>query len=60
MRKGKTLTGIERVIAMDLGRRKTIIANFLKGPDEYGTKEHTVPPKKISVDLGWRIRRLIS
>ena len=71
MSKVKTLTGIERkrilellkqnlslrVIVSSIGRDKTVIANFLKDPDAYGTRKHTGRPKKISLVLGRRIWR---
>ena len=70
MGKGKTLTGIERgrilsvlkenlsqsVIAIEIGRSKTVIANFLKCSDAYVTKNHTGRPKKISHAFGRWIR----
>ena len=71
MGKGKTVTGIECgwilelhrpnlsqcVIASEIGRSKTVIANFIKDPGAYGTKKHTERPKKILLALGRRIRR---
>ena len=61
------MTGIEHevilelhilcVIASDIGRSRIVIANFLKDPDEYGAKNHTNWPKKITLVLGRRIRR---
>lgn len=71
MGNGKTLAGIERgwiielhkqnlsqrVIAIEIGRSKTEIENFLKYHNPYGTKKHAGWPKKISLALCKRIRR---
>ena len=62
MCKSKTVAGIERgmiwqlymknlsqrVITSEICRSTTEKANFLKDPDEYGTKKHTGRPEKIS------------
>ena len=47
----------QRVIASEIRRSKTVVVNFLKDPDAYGTKKHIGTPKKISLSLGRRIRR---
>ena len=71
MGKSKTSTGIDgvrilelhkqnlsqHVIASEIYRSKTVIANFLNDPDACGTKKHTGRPKKIALALSRRIRR---
>ena len=49
----------QRVIASEIARSKTVIVNFSKDPDAYGTKKHTGWPKNISLALGTRIRRKV-
>uniref|UniRef100_A0A671UCR8 Transposase IS30-like HTH domain-containing protein n=1 Tax=Sparus aurata TaxID=8175 RepID=A0A671UCR8_SPAAU len=46
----------QRTIAAKVGRSKTVILNFLKDPEGYGTKKLSGRPKKISPALSWRIR----
>ena len=48
----------QRAIAAKVGRSKTVILNFLKDPEGYGTKKSNGKPKKISPALSRRIRRL--
>ena len=47
----------QRAIAYEIGRSKTVVANFLKDPDIYGSKKSTGRPKKISPALSRRILR---
>uniref|UniRef100_A0A3P8S1N2 Transposase IS30-like HTH domain-containing protein n=1 Tax=Amphiprion percula TaxID=161767 RepID=A0A3P8S1N2_AMPPE len=46
----------QRVIAAEVGRSKTVILNFLKDPEHYGTKKSSGRPKKITPALSRRIR----
>ena len=45
----------QRVIAGEICRNKTVIANFLKDPDEYETIKHTSLPEKSSLALGMEV-----
>ncbi len=46
-----------RAIAAEVGRSKTVILNFLKDPESYGTKRSSGRPKKRSVKhAGWSKR----
>uniref|UniRef100_A0A3P8U947 Tc1-like transposase DDE domain-containing protein n=1 Tax=Amphiprion percula TaxID=161767 RepID=A0A3P8U947_AMPPE len=46
----------QRAIAAEVGRSKTVILNFLKDPEHYGTKKSSGRPKKIPPALSRRIR----
>uniref|UniRef100_A0A3P8TEG4 Transposase Tc1-like domain-containing protein n=1 Tax=Amphiprion percula TaxID=161767 RepID=A0A3P8TEG4_AMPPE len=46
----------QRAIAAEVGRSKTVILNFLKDPEHYGTKKSSGRPKKITPVLSRRIR----
>uniref|UniRef100_A0A3P8U7G2 Transposase Tc1-like domain-containing protein n=1 Tax=Amphiprion percula TaxID=161767 RepID=A0A3P8U7G2_AMPPE len=46
----------QRAIAAEVGRSKTVILNFLKDPEHYGTKKSSGRPKKITPALSRRIR----
>ncbi|XP_054642105.1 zinc finger and SCAN domain-containing protein 2-like [Dunckerocampus dactyliophorus] len=46
----------QRAIAAEVGRSKTVIQNFLKDPEHYGTKKSSGRPKKITPALSRRIR----
>uniref|UniRef100_A0AAQ5XD73 Transposase IS30-like HTH domain-containing protein n=1 Tax=Amphiprion ocellaris TaxID=80972 RepID=A0AAQ5XD73_AMPOC len=43
-------------IAAEVGRSKTVILNFLKDPEHYGTKKSSGRPKKMTPGLSRRIR----
>uniref|UniRef100_A0A8C6TTR0 Transposase n=1 Tax=Neogobius melanostomus TaxID=47308 RepID=A0A8C6TTR0_9GOBI len=45
-----------RAIAAEVGRSKTVILNFLKNPESYGTTKSSGRPKKISPALSERIQ----
>uniref|UniRef100_A0A3Q3W0R5 Transposase Tc1-like domain-containing protein n=1 Tax=Mola mola TaxID=94237 RepID=A0A3Q3W0R5_MOLML len=42
-----------------VGRSRTVILNFLKDPEGYGTEKSSGKPQKISPALSWRIRRAV-
>uniref|UniRef100_A0A3Q1AYA6 Transposase Tc1-like domain-containing protein n=1 Tax=Amphiprion ocellaris TaxID=80972 RepID=A0A3Q1AYA6_AMPOC len=46
----------QRAIAAEVGCSKTVILNFLKDPEHYGTKKSSGRPKKITPALSGRIR----
>uniref|UniRef100_A0A3P8SW10 Transposase Tc1-like domain-containing protein n=1 Tax=Amphiprion percula TaxID=161767 RepID=A0A3P8SW10_AMPPE len=46
----------QRAITAEVGRSKTVILNFLKDPEHYGTKKSSGRPKKITPALSRRIR----
>ena len=45
----------QRAIAAKVGRSKTVILNFFRDPEGYGTKKSSGRPKKISPALSRRI-----
>ncbi|KAL6481024.1 hypothetical protein MHYP_G00091040 [Metynnis hypsauchen] len=47
---------LQRAIAAEVGRSKTVILHFLKDPEGYGTKKSSGRPKKMSPALSRRIR----
>ena len=47
----------QRQIAFELKRSKTVVCNFLKDPDSYGSAKITGRPKKINVNFSRRIKR---
>ena len=57
------VTGLKRVgksqrkISKALGRSKTIICNYLKSPNKYGTRKPTSRPEKLSLHFKRRIVR---
>ena len=38
----------QREISKALGRNKTVICNYLKSPNKYGTRKSTERPEKLS------------
>ena len=50
----------QRAIADTITRSKTVICNFLKDPESYGTAKSSGRPIKISPVLGRSIRRCVS
>lgn len=50
----------QRAIAAEVQRSKTVICNFLKDPERYGTAKSSGRPKKISPALSRRIKRVVS
>uniref|UniRef100_A0A3P8S9U1 Transposase IS30-like HTH domain-containing protein n=1 Tax=Amphiprion percula TaxID=161767 RepID=A0A3P8S9U1_AMPPE len=46
----------QHAIAAEVGRSKTVILNFLKDPEHYGTKKSSGRPKKMTPALSRRIR----
>ena len=46
-----------REILKALGRNKTVICNYLKNPDKYGTRKPTSRPEKLSQQFKRRIVR---
>ena len=49
----------QRAIAAEVGRSKTVILNFLKDPEHYGTKKSSGRPQKITPALSQRIRSAV-
>ena len=49
----------QRAIANEIGRSRTVIANFIKNPDAYASKKSSSRPIKISSSLDRHIRREI-
>ena len=47
----------QREITKALGRRKTVISNYLKSPKKYGTRKPTGRPEKLSPQFKRRIVR---
>ena len=47
----------QREILKTLGHSKTLISNYLKSPDEYGTRKPTGKPEKLSPQFKRRIVR---
>ena len=45
----------QREISNVLGRSKTVICNFLKSPNKYGTRKPTGRPEKLSPQFKRRI-----
>ena len=53
----KRVGNSQREISKALGHSKTIICNYLKSPNKYGTKKSTGRPEKLSPQLKRRIVR---
>ena len=57
------ITALKRVgksqwkISKTLGRSKTVICNYLKNSNKYGTRKPTGRPEKLSPQFKWRIIR---
>ena len=47
----------QREISKTLGRSKTVICNYLKSPNKYGTRKPTGRPEKLSPQFKRRIVR---
>lgn len=50
---------VQRAIAAKVGCGRTVVVNFLKDPEGYGTKKSSSRPQKISPALSRRIRRAV-
>ena len=49
-----------REISKALGRSKTVIGNYLKSPNKYGTRKATGRPEKLSQQFRRRIKNKTS
>ena len=50
----------QRAIAAEVNRSKTVICNFLKGPESYGTAKSSCRPKQIFLALSRSIIQVVS